>query len=415
MVSEEVEGVTLLNCRSICVGVVSVFPPKGSRHAGFGGVASYAKNLAVCLSDLCKVVVFADRLCGVSDTYCEDDVWVCRCWDRGLFYPFRIFWNAARWRGRVDVFHVQHEYFLFGGVFSAVLFPFLLFLLKLFRKPVVVTLHGVISLSVIDREFLRDNMIGGFPFVFRLGALGLTRLIACFADALVVHDEFFRRVLVDEYGVCESKVFVVPHGVEEAREVINSDEAKRILGVGGKKVLLFFGYITGYKGLELLIDAFKFLKNDEDFVLFIAGGEHPRLRGKRRYREYLRRLRERARRVSDRIIFTGFVPEDKIPIYFSAADLVIFPYKAVMSSSGPINLAIAYRKPFLVSNVMNLIYGSSASFPLSAICLSKVIESFFNDNTFHEVVLEILEGKIENCRWDAVRDLTFSLYRRVLS
>jgi len=64
---------------------------------------------------------------------------------------------------------------------------------------------------------------------------------------------------------------------------------------------------------------------------------------------------------------------------------------------------------------MNLIYRSSASFPLSAVCLSKVIESFFNDNTFHEVVFEILEGKIENCRWNVVRDLTFSLYGWVLS
>lgn len=339
-----------LKTKDIRVGVISVFPPKGSKHAGVGGVASYTKNLVFSLSDWCQVFVFADRFSDVGGCYLEDGVWVFRCWSRGLLFPFQIFRNVARRRNDVDVLHVQHEYFLFGGVFSAILFPFLLFLLKLFGKPIVVTLHGVISLSVIDREFLRDNMIGGFPFVFRLGALGLTRLIACFADALIVHDEFFRRVLVGEYGICKSKVFVVPHGVEEAREVIDREEAKRILGVGGKKVLLFFGYITGYKGLELLIDAFDFLKGDEDFVLFIAGGEHPRLRGKRRYREYLRELRERARRVSDRIIFTGFVPEDMIPVYFSAADLVIFPYKFKISASGPESLARSFKKPVIVSN-----------------------------------------------------------------
>lgn len=342
--------VSALKAESIRVGVVSVFPPRGVKHAGFGGVASYTKNLVTSYSGMCQVVIFADSFSRDGDVYRENGVWVFRCWSRGLLYPFQIFRNVARRRNDVDVLHVQHEYFLFGGVFSAVLFPFLLFLLRLFRKPVVVTLHGVISLSVIDWEFLRDNMVSGFPFLLRLGIFGLTRLIACFVDVLVVHEDFFKRILVNEYGIDEHKIWVIPHGVEEASEIIDSDRAKEILGVGGKKVLLFFGYIAGYKGIELLIDAFEFLKDDESYILFIAGGEHPRLKDKRKYQEYVRRLKEKARRVSDRIIFTGFVPEERIPIYFSAADLVIFPYKIFMSSSGPLSNAITFRKIILVSD-----------------------------------------------------------------
>lgn len=334
----------MLGSKSIKVGLISLFPPKEFRHVAMGGVASYAKNLVVSLSRSCEVIVFADKLFGSDSAYRDCGILVCRCWNKSVSYPFQIFRSVIKRRNDVDVLHIQHEYFLFGGVISAVLFPLLLLLLKLLRKPIVVTLHGVISLRIIDEEFLKDNMVSGVPFIFKLGVLALTRLIAFFADFLVVHEEFFRQVLINEYRVDGSKVWVIPHGVEEPSIIIDSDRAKEILGVGGKKVLLIFGYITGYKGIELLIDAFDLLKSDESYVLFIAGGEHPRLKGKRKYQEYLRRLRERAAKVSDRIIFTGFVPENMIPIYFSAADLVILPYKYKFSASGPESLAVSYKK-----------------------------------------------------------------------
>jgi glycosyltransferase involved in cell wall biosynthesis len=409
--------VSALKSEDIGVGVISVFPPKGLKHAGFGGVASYSRNLVSSLADRCRLVVFADRLSDVDGAYSENGVWVHRCWSKNLFYPFQIFWSVARERSEIDVLHVHHEYFLFGGTLSAVLFPFLLCLLKLLGKPVLVTLHGVISLSVVDKEFLRDNMVGGSPFALRLGFFVLTTLIAHFADVLVVHKEFFRRALVCEYGISKDKVWVIPHGVEKPSEAIGDDKAKEALGVGGKKVLLFFGYIAGYKGVELLIDAFDFLKKDEDFVLFVAGGMHPRLKDKPKYQEYLCELKERARKVSDRIIFTGFVPEKMISIYFSAADLVIFPYKVVMSSSGPFALAVSYKKTGIASDIpaSREILPSQALFdkddPKS---LAEKTETIFNTHSSKRDIAAHVEKIGTANSWDHVGLQTRKLYQQVL-
>ncbi len=65
-----------------------------------------------------------------------------------LFYPFRVLAGTAR--AKPDIVHVQHEFFLYGGFLSALFFPVMLAMLKLLRKPLVVTVHGVIPpLSLI--------------------------------------------------------------------------------------------------------------------------------------------------------------------------------------------------------------------------------------------------------------------------
>jgi glycosyltransferase involved in cell wall biosynthesis len=383
-----------------------------AKHTRLGGMASYTKNLATSLSCNCMVSVFADRFSNANENYCEKGVWVCRCWSRGLSYPFQIFRNVVRRADEIDVLHVQHEFFLFGGVFSAILVPFLLCLLRLLRKPVVVTLHNVISLNVVGGRFLRDNMVNGFPFVLKIGIFVLTRLIAFFSDVLIVHEEFFRGVLVSEYGIRARKVLVIPHGVEEPGGIIDSDRAKEVLGVGGKKVLLFFGYIAGYKGVESLIDAFDVLKGDEDFVLFIAGGEHPRLKGKREYQKHLQEIKAKAKEISDKIIFTGFVPEEMIPTYFSAADLVIFPYREVFSASGPMSLALFYGKPFLASeNYRGIIRLEDMLFSEGDLP-QKIISFLSNDRKARRRINSYCEYVRMTRNWENIAEETDRVYEK---
>jgi glycosyltransferase involved in cell wall biosynthesis len=393
------------------VGMVSVYPPPASKHAESGGVASYTKNLVISLLDSCKIVVFANRMSNTDNEY-QEGAMVYRCWNKGIMYPFQIF---RKLMGKnLDAVHVQHEYFLFGNASSIVLFPFMLCLLKLLRKPVVVTLHGVIPLGHVNKQFLRDNLIDGYAFVLRWGILILTRLIVSLADVVAVHEDSFKRVLVNEYNVNKEKVYVIYHGIEEPLRIIESDLAKEALRVSRKKVLLFFGYLAGYKGIEVLVEAFRFLKHKEDFVLFVAGGEPPRLKCDSDYSAFLRLLKKKAMNVSRDIIFTGFVPEDMIEVYFSAADLVIFPYKIVMSSSGPMSLAISYEKPFLVSNVFpNPTRFEDLSFRLFAEDLATAIENYFENHAFREDVSGCLR-ELKNARsWHTIAGETFRVYELV--
>ena len=60
----------------------------------------------------------------------------------------------------------------------------------------------------------------------------------------------------------------------------------------------------------------------------------------------------------ERIIITGFLNEKLLPYYFSAADLVILPYRVFISSSGPLSLAYSFKKPFIVAEPLSRYFHS---------------------------------------------------------
>ena len=399
------------------IGMVAPYPPIGEMHsAGKGGVASYTKNLAVSIArdDKVDLTVFADKLSRTVEQYTENDVTVVRCWGHGVLYVFGVLREVFKRRRELDLIHLQHEYFLYGNVVSAVLFPFMLLLLTFMRKPVVVTLHGVISLSGLDETFRKENNLGGNPVILRFGLRIITKLISSCADIVVTHEYHLREIMIGEYHVKESKVVVIPHGVEENSDLIPSQEAKETLGVVGRRVVMFFGYISGYKGLHILLDAFKGLRTN-DYVLVVAGGEHPRLQGLQKYESYMGSLREKASDVSNEVRFVGFVPNEEVPLYFCATDVVVLPYTTLMSSSGPFALCIAYRRPFLLSESFGTVVSDGdLLFDSNAEALRDKIEEFFSDGGLEEKSLACRELLFQQRSWGRVGCELANLYRGML-
>jgi glycosyltransferase involved in cell wall biosynthesis len=393
------------------VCVVSIYPPQGSKHAEQGGVASYSKNLVNSLLKYCSVVIFADKLSASEDEYSEGAT-VCRCWTKGVKYPFQIFRKLLA--NRVDVVHIQYETYLFGGLIAALVFPFLLFLIKLLRKPIIVTVHGVIPLSRVNRCFLEENRINGNPLVMRVGLALLVKLIVTLSTAVIVHEKKLRDVLTREYGCSSSKIRVIYHGIEEPLVSIPPKKAKEKLGLGSKRVILFFGYITGYKNVDLLIDSARFLKVN-DWVMLIAGGVHPRLSRDRGYLKYLSDLRKHAAAISEKqILFKGFVPEEEIAVYLSAADLVVFPHNICISSSGPLSLAASYCKPFLVSSSFREIVDfDEIVFENDSKELASKIDFFFSDATFGLKASDYSKNFRADRLWNKISLQTYKLYRKV--
>lgn len=394
------------------VGLVSKYPPPESKHIRDGSVASYTKNLVVSLLNNCKVVVFAERMSYTNNDYHEGTL-VYRCWNKGATYPFQVFKMLLN--KEVDVVHVQHEIFLYGELGSAILFPLLLFLIRLLRKPVVVTLHGVIPLSKIDGRFLRENWIGWSPLIMRGGLILLVRMIAFLSTLVIVHEDQFKEVLVSEYRGPVSKVWVIHHGIEERNNVVEKDQAKQILGLEGKNVILFFGYITGYKNIELLIESANFLKMP-DWVIVIAGGSHPRLSGNPSYRRYLSDLRKKALATfGDRILFRGFIAEEEVPLCFSATDLVVFPYRINISSSGPMCFAISYKTPFLISSSFKqIVRMDELIFDADPQELASKIETFFQSRDLKDRTIELIEQFGVERSWDSVAKATVKLYESMV-
>lgn len=397
------------------IAVISLYPPKKSKHAKLGGVASYTKNLVESLSRIKKVrvIIFANKLNNKKEKYTEQKIKIIRCWNRGYFYPYQLLYNSFKYRNDIDLIHIQHEYFLYGGVLSSIMFPIMIFLMKLFlRKKIIVTIHGVIPLSEIDDTFMQATNIRGNKYLFKFGMFILTKIISIFPIKIIVHELYFKDILNTQYNINPKKIEVIPHGVENVK-LLRKDNAKQDLGLKNKKILMYFGYITGYKGIEFLIESFKYIKN-KDFILIIAGGEHPRLKNKLGYQKYIKDLKDSAI-YSERIIFTGFVPEDKISLYFSATDLVVLPYTTFISSSGPMNLTIAYEKPFLVSDVFRDIAAiHEMVFERDPKALAAKIEKIFDDERMRQKFLKHVRILKKQHGWAEIIKKYLEVYMSVL-
>ncbi|MDQ6775315.1 MAG: glycosyltransferase [Actinomycetota bacterium] len=158
-------------------------------------------------------------------------------------------------------------------------------------------------------------------------------------DALVVHSEYGRRQLIEATGLDPGKVRVIHHGAFEhltrlPREQPLSDE---LAGVEGP-VVLFFGLLRPYKGVEILLDAWRGVNDAE---LWIVG----------RPRMAIEPLRERAP-TGVRFV-PRFVADVEIPAFFRRADLVVLPYSRTerFDFSGVLAAALAFGKPVVLTDV----------------------------------------------------------------
>jgi glycosyltransferase involved in cell wall biosynthesis len=394
------------------LAIVSPYPPPGCKHIYGSGVASYTKNLVYGLKNLdtgMEIHVLADRNPSLQEKYVDSGVVVHRVFDRGIWYFIKIF-RALR-EIKPDVVHIQHEYFLYGGAFSATFFPLLVLLSRVVSHRVVVTFHGVIPLNLLeDPKFRGENGIEGPSWLLKIGIWVMTKLICLLAHVIIVHEHFLEKSLVEDYGVDRGKIRVIPHGVEDV-EPIPQEEAKKKLGLRGRKVILFFGYLTGYKGLELLIEAYRYVVNQMDgTILIIAGGEHPRLKQKTWYQRWLKQLTKRAEKINQEvkrrgeILFTGYIPEEAIPIYYSAADLITLLYTARISASGPEALAIAFKKPIVLANpeCSNSLYNPKI--------LAEKILSILNEPNLSHKLVQQNQQLVKERSWDKIAQLSLKVY-----
>jgi len=164
------------------------------------------------------------------------------------------------------------------------------------------------------------------------------------------------KLLVAKYS--RVRLALIPHGFPSPNPISleESISAKRAFGLSDKKVILYLGYISRYKGIDYLIKAFgKIRSNFPEAVLLIAGDYFNPLDKyepkKHRYLPTLKRL-VKDLGLSDSVIFHTFrVPDEQLRYYFAAADIVCLPYiTSNISFSGILALAASYGKPLIVSN-----------------------------------------------------------------
>lgn len=192
---------------------------------------------------------------------------------------------------------------------------------------------------------IADNII---PHEKRPGDIPFTRYFVKPVDAFITMSE---KVLADLPLFAAGKpAKFVPHPLyDNFGEKISRAEARKQLGIPvEEKILLFFGFIRKYKGLDLLFDAIHMLPAGSigSYKLLVAGEFYE---DRESYDEQIRRLE-----ISDRLILrTDFIPDSQVKNYLCAADVVVQPYRNA-TQSGVTPLAYHFEVPMIVTNVGGL-------------------------------------------------------------
>ncbi|MBI3742480.1 MAG: glycosyltransferase family 4 protein [Chloroflexi bacterium] len=339
-------------------------------------------------------------------------------WTSNIIFPFQIFRQILA--DRPTVVHLQHEINMYGGPLTAMLFPFLLFLLRVIRINLIVTVHSVVPKEEIDREFLYT-----FSWPLRIGLITLVRLflsilyrsIGLLANTTIVHSAFMASILKQDYGIPSEKIAVVPIGVPAPRLLVNTEistDRPWANSIQQKKIILYFGYIIRRKGLEYLIDAFDIIHSQfPDHVLLLAGGE---LGYQSEYATGLRQDVER-RGLNNHIIFTSFLDGDEIEKLYARCEFVVLPYTYSISSSLPLSFALQYSKPIIATRIGTMaeevrdgVNGLLVP-PRDASALAQAMISLASNRQLRE---RLANGAQQNARertWSKVADKTLQIYR----
>ncbi len=194
--------------------------------------------------------------------------------------------------------------------------------------------------------------------------------VVCIADNIIPHepkpgDQIFTKYFVkpvDAFITMSEKVkedllvfapnkptVLIPHPLyDNFGEKISKELARKYLNIKlEEKIILFFGFIRKYKGLDILLDSIKILQTSyPSFKLLIAGEFYD---DQKLYNEQIERLG-----IEQQLILrTNFIPDNEVKYYLCASDLIVQPYRSA-TQSGVTPLAYHFEIPMIVTNVGGL-------------------------------------------------------------
>jgi D-inositol-3-phosphate glycosyltransferase len=321
---------------------------------------------------------------------------------RILTYYVRLLKYVLRSRPRI--FHI-----LWNNKFEHFDRTLLMVYYRLFGKRIVFTAHNVNTRK-------RDGRDSWF------NRLSL-RIQYWLCHQILVHTAAMKDELVTDFGIRSPRVTVIPFGINNTcpSTPLGYREARERIGLGpSEKVLLFFGQIAPYKGLEYLVSAFSELaKQDAGYRLLIAGKVKKGSSGY--WNEIQSRIgaSEIRTRVSTRI---EHIPDKEVEWYFKAADVVVIPYVEIFQSGVPF-LSYSFGLPVIATDVGSLrddiIEGETGFLcrQKDSADLARTITTYFASNLYQE--LEARRGGIqafanERYSWTRVGEILDSIYRQVL-
>lgn len=186
-------------------------------------------------------------------------------------------------------------------------------------------------------------------------------------------------------------------------ENISKEKARELLGLSkNEKILLFFGFIRDYKGLDILLNAMPSAACAVQKLKLLVVGDFGSEDNRRRYLNLID-----TNHVGGYInIYDGYIPDREIEKFFAACDLVVLPYRSA-TQSGIVQIAYGFEKPVVVTKVGGLpdvVENGKTGYVVemeNPKQLAEAIACYFNDNREEEFTANV-RNEAYRFSWDRI-------------
>lgn len=291
---------------------------------GIGGICHYTYNLCNAMSSYHEEVILITTKKYELENF-KRNFRLEKLFEQGLIYPvnfIKLFIYLVREQPTI----IHFQWLLHPLVFSYV---FLIFLKMFCSSAILLTAHDVLP---HDIKFYHKFVLN---------------LIYKLMDGVIVHSEHSKREIIDTFDLDQKNVHVIPHGdytFFRIGEEVSLEHARKKLGLPKDcLIVLFFGYIMRYKGLDYLLKAFREVKNIIPNLKLVIAGKT--IENFSRYLALINKLKLE----KDVFLFLQYIPFKEVKYFFASSDVVVMPYVKTYQS-GIIMLAYSFKKPVVSTN-----------------------------------------------------------------
>lgn len=232
---------------------------------------------------------------------------------------------------------------------------------------------------------------------------------------IIAPTEREKEELIQQYGSSPERIGVVPCGVNmELFKPVDKEAARREAGFGSGKNILFVGRIDPLKGIENLLRAMPYLRNRQDTRLTLIGGGE----GNRRETERLKALSGELG-IEDMVTFVSAVKQDRMPYYYSAADVCVIP--SYYESFGLVALeSLACGTPLVASDVgdlRNIIRQGETGYVVAGNeprRLAGKIDLVLDRSVTDKYPVSLMRDSVSEFAWPNIAEAIAGEFRRVL-
>lgn len=363
----------------------------------WAGMPHYTAELANAVSKYEDVTVVGSRQ--INENYYNDNVKIIK-----LFKPIdfstsyvKTLQNLNNVLGLLSFYKIRKIDTIKPDVihFTTPILPPLPLFIRLFqldkRYRIVYTKHSILT----DRR-LRIR-------IFEIIEV-LLELILNYAK-WIVHTDYDKKMLIEKMHVKKDEVEIIPHGAYSFFKSYGSDTPLE------KNTILFFGRIVDYKGLGYLLDAIPILVKEIPDIKVVIAGEGD-------ISPYIHKLNKLdSKNVT---LINEYIEDKKVSELFLSSELVVIPYTNMTGQSGILNIACAFNKPVIVTDVGGLgsiLEDGKNGFLIpaeDADAIARSVIKILKNDCLKASMITNMKKKSEALSWDRIAKMHINVYTEVI-